>query len=144
MAQRDRSAVDVRLGRVGFQRAHAGQALRGKGLVQLDQVDVGQRQLALASTFCTAVTGAMKISLGATPLVALATMRALSGERLSRATSSVTTTTAAAPSLICEALPAVTVPVLAERGPQLGQTFERGVGPGTFVLAHDDFGLCRR
>ncbi len=91
--------------------------------------------LALASTFSTAVTGAMKISFGATPLVAVATMRALSGERLSRATSAEATTSAAAPSLICEALPAVTVPRLAERGRSLPSASSdvSGRGPSSCV-----------
>ena len=57
-----------------------------------------------------AVTGAMKISLGLTPLVAAATIRALIGAWHCRAISALATTSAAAPSLICEALPAVTVP----------------------------------
>ena len=70
-------------------------------------------------------------------------MRALSGERtVAGRRPPTTTTTAAAPSLICEALPAVTVPVGAERRPQLGQPLERRVGRGPSSLLDDVVALA--
>ena len=48
------------------------------------------------------------------------------------------TTTAAAPSEICEALPAVIGPALLERGPQLRERLGRGVGADALVAGDDD------
>ena len=47
------------------------------------------------------------------------------------------TITAAAPSLVCEELPAVTVPVSVKRGPQLPERLERRVPPRPLVHAED-------
>ena len=65
---------------------------------------------ARSSAFRVEGTGPMPITAGSTPAEALATMRASGSRPSSRARSSLVTTTQAAPSLICEALPAVTVP----------------------------------
>ena len=46
------------------------------------------------------------------------------------------TTTAAAPSEICDAVPAVIVPSGAERGLELGQRLDGGAGADALVLGH--------
>src|SRR3989442_9446147 len=40
MTQRDRPAVDIHFRRVELELAHAGDRLRGEGLVQLDEIDL--------------------------------------------------------------------------------------------------------
>ena len=54
----------------------------------------------------------------------------------------VISTTAAAPSLMPEALAAVTVPSLSKAGPQLGDRLERGAVLGIFVGVDDDVALA--
>ena len=65
---------------------------------------------ARSSAFRVDGTGPMPITAGSTPAEALLTIRASGSRPSSRARSSVVTTTQAAPSLIWDALPAVTVP----------------------------------
>ena len=60
--------------------------------------------------------GASKMSFGATPDVHASTMRARGFAPISEALASLATRIAAAPSEICDALPAVTVPSLAKTG----------------------------
>ena len=60
--------------------------------------------------------GASKMSLGATPTVQESTIRQSGSAPISRALCSLATMIAAAPSEICDALPAVTVPSLAKTG----------------------------
>src|SRR5260221_9741248 len=45
MPERDRTASDIGFRWIQTKRSHAGEALGGKGLVQLDEVDVGQLEL---------------------------------------------------------------------------------------------------
>ena len=68
--ERDRAAVDVDLVRIEIERLHAGQRLRGERLVQLDQVDLIERQPGLLEHLRIAGTGPMPNSSGATPAVA--------------------------------------------------------------------------
>ena len=58
------------------------------------------------------------------------------------ASSAVMTTRAAAPSLMPEALPAVTVPSLAEGRAQLGERFDRRIGFQVLVLIDDHIALA--
>ena len=82
---------------------------------------------ARSSAFRVEGTGPMPITAGSTPADALLTIRASGSRPSSRARSSLATTTHAAPSLICDALPAVTVPPSRKIGLQLGQPLERRV-----------------
>ena len=55
------------------------------------------------------------------------------------------TTTAAAPSEICDALPAVMVPSFVERGTQLAERLDGGAGADAFVgVDHDRVALALR
>ena len=75
MADGDRAAADIHLFLVEPEHADAGQGLRGKGFVNLDQVDVVQLQPARFSAFCVAGTGPVPITAGSTPTTAVATTR---------------------------------------------------------------------
>ena len=112
MAERDRAAVDVEPIRIDRQLAQAREHLRGERLVQLDEIDLIERQPGRASaTLRIAGTGPMPNRSGSTPAVANATKRASGvSPRSLRALGRLMTTTAAAPSLVCDELPAVTVP----------------------------------
>ena len=74
---------------------------------------------------------------GLSPVTPLATMRASGVMPSSRALVSLITTTAAAPSLSGQALPAVTVPPSRNTGLQGGQSLEGGARPRTVVLGDD-------
>ena len=71
MAESDGAAVDVDAGGIEVERADDGQGLRGKGFVQLDEVDVVEREAgAAASALGMAVMGPMPISSGRQPVTA--------------------------------------------------------------------------
>ena len=53
------------------------------------------------------------------------------------------TTTAAAPSLVCDELPAVTVPLRVKRRPQLRERLGRRVAPRPFVDGERDVVIAR-
>jgi hypothetical protein len=109
MAERDRAAVDVHLlGVEPSSRITAGSATRS--LVQLDEVDLSSETPLRSSSLRTAGIGPMPITRGSTPATALPTNAPERLDASSRAFSSDAITSAAAPSLIPEALPAVTVP----------------------------------
>jgi hypothetical protein len=78
MAERDRAAVRVHARIVVAQAelAQHRQALRGEGFVQFDEVHLVQRHASWRSSFCVAGAGPMPITRGATPAVAMPTMRA--------------------------------------------------------------------
>ncbi len=80
----------------------------------------------------------MPMTRGATPATAEATTRAFGVRPYFFAASSEAMITAAAPSLMPEALPAVTVPSGFDVGLQLGQRFERRVRPRMLILIDDD------
>ncbi len=110
MAEGDGAAVHVEAIRIDREFAQARQHLRGKRLVQFDEVDVLEGQAGRASSLRTAGTGPVPNRSGATPAVAYPSQRA-SGVRPSVfARAADISRTAAAPSLVCEELPAVTVP----------------------------------
>ena len=135
MAERDRAAVRVHVLGVVRQAelAQHRDALGGERLVQFDHVDVASVSPSRASSFCTAGAGPMPMMRGATPAVAIATTRARGVRPWRLAASSRGEQQRAAPSLTPEALPAVTVPRVAERRPQLRQHLERGVGARMLV-----------
>ena len=64
-------------------------------------------------------------------------LRRSAGAPSRAAASSLATTTAAAPSEICDALPAVTVPSAVNAGVERGQRLQAGVGPDPFVPIED-------
>ena len=72
---------------------------------------------------------------GSTPAVAKATNRASGVRPSSRARRLSMTTTAAAPSLICDELPAVTVPLTWNAGFSLASASQRRVAARPFVNA---------
>src|SRR4029453_9631685 len=86
-----------------------------------------------------ALTGEMNRSFGSTPLVVGAPILALSADFATLATLSLATTTAAAPSLICEALPAVAVPSGGKAGGGFarspGEQFGRGPSSCTIIVS---------
>jgi MFS family permease len=78
VAQRNGAApgVHARVVVLEAQPAQHGQALRGKGFVQLDHVHLVQVRPVSASTFCVAGAGPKPMMRGATPAVAMPTTRA--------------------------------------------------------------------
>src|SRR3989441_5412953 len=109
MTQRDRPAVDIHFRRVELELAHAGDRLRGEGLVQLDEIDLVDLSPARLSTFWVAGMGPRPMQPGSTPAAAVATMRA-SGSVSTLPPLPPVTSSAAAPSLMPLELAAVTVP----------------------------------
>ena len=133
MSECDGAAVDVELlvrdGELPADR----DGLRGERLVELEEVDVPHRQPGRCSAARTAGTGPMPITRGGTPALAYARMRA-SGVRPSAwARDSLITTTAAPPSLMPLALPAVTLPSLSKAGRSPDSDFGRGPGARMLV-----------
>ena len=111
MAERDGAAVDVQPLGIDRQLAQAREHLRGERLVQLDEVDVVERQARRASaTLRIAGTGPMPKRSGSTPAVAKPRSAPAASGRAPARSSADVTSTAAAPSLVCDELPAVTVP----------------------------------
>ena len=119
MAQRDSAAVDVQFRRVDRQSAQAGQHLGGKRLVQLDQIDLIQREAGQLQRLVNR-RGPDRCRSARARRPRSRTSR--SGQRrepvLGRSAADVRTT-AAAPSLVCDELPAVTVPRHEKRGEAL-------------------------
>src|SRR5579875_245636 len=107
MPQGDGAAIDVRLLRIKPQFLHHRQRLHGKCLVEFDQVHLLQPPAHFGEE---RLTGAIITQRGSTPLTACPTIRAMIRLPVLRAVSSEVTTTAAAPSLVPGAFPAVTVP----------------------------------
>src|SRR5690606_24030995 len=125
------TTVDVELLEVEIRpAAQAGERLRCERLVQLDHVDVRPG----ASALFAALIGAMGKSSGSTPCAARPVMRA-SGSR-SRAPSA-PSSTAEAPSLIEDELPAVTLPPSANsaRSPASLSTVDSSRMPSSLMSA---------
>ena len=77
MAERDRAAVDVDLVAIEAELLLDGEILRGERLVDLDEIDVVERQAwPSSSTLRVAGAGPMPISVGSTPTVAQCVSRA--------------------------------------------------------------------
>ena len=77
MAERDRAAVDVDLRGIEPQLADDGERLRGERFVQLDEVEVVERQIrARRAALRIASTGPIPMIIGSTPVVQYARMRA--------------------------------------------------------------------
>ena len=113
----DRAAVDVDLVGVDAELLGRGQADRGERLVDLDQVEVGGRDALLLRrpSRWRGPAGSAGSSRGRRRRRARRSRRARSGPA-PRALALLITTTAAAPSEICEAEPAVMVPSLLNAG----------------------------
>ena len=128
-----RSAVELEL-------AVAGQDLGRERLVDLDHVDLGRASSpARPAASAVAGTGPEPMTCGSTPALARADDP---GQRAdapgpARASAAITTR-AAAPSLIPEELPAVTVPGVAEDRLEPGQALQGGVGPRVLVALDRD------
>ena len=90
--------------------------LRRERFVQLDDVDIGASGPAIFNAFGIANTGPSPISSGLYPAVAKETKRASGLMPNALARSADITTAAAAPSDICDELPAVTVPFMWNAG----------------------------
>ena len=76
MAERDRAAVDVDLVAIEAELLLDRQVLRGERLVDLDQIDVVEREPAFSSAIRVAGAGPMPISVGSTPTDAQCVSRA--------------------------------------------------------------------
>ena len=111
MAERDGAAVDVQPFRIDRQLAQARQHLRGERFVQLDQIDLLERQPGGLQRLAYGRHRADAEAFGLDAGGREATNRASGCRPCSRANSADVTITAAAPSLVCDELPAVTVPV---------------------------------
>ena len=89
----------------------------------------------------------MPISSGATPAVANATKRAIGLRPRLSALSRDITSAAAAPSDVCDEVPAVTVPLAWNTGFSFAERFHRGVAPHAFVRVKGRFSdlisICR-
>ena len=71
VAHGDRAAIDVDLRRVEVEGLEVAEHDRGEGLVDLEQVDVGEGHLrALASSFFVTSTGPVSIIAGSEPILA--------------------------------------------------------------------------
>ena len=129
--RRSRSAAPPR-----SQLADAGEDLRGESLVDLDQVDLVERQAAGVQRPPDRRHRPHAHVGGSTPATPIETMRARVGaERLGRCSEA--RTRQAAPSLSVDALPAVTVPP-SRNAAAGGKLLERGVGAGPLVdVDHD-------
>jgi hypothetical protein len=79
-------------------------------ILMLDNAHFNVKTVLLLTTFVTASMGPNPIHIGSSPVSAIATILAQGFRFLDFTWFSLHTTTAAAPSLIPEALPAVTVP----------------------------------
>ena len=111
MAERHRAAIDVQSVLVQRQFAQARQHLRRKSFVELDQVDVVQRQAGQLQNF---LNGRDRSDSESFRRHAGGRKAGESRQRLEAmlaANAADVTSTAAAPSLICDELPAVTVPL---------------------------------
>src|SRR5579875_2248692 len=117
MSKRDRAAVHVDLFGIEAQLARDGNGGYCESLVQFVEIDVA---IAVPSRFreqlFDGVHRRIITHFGSTPLVACATMRARGCLPSFAATRSLVTTSAAAPSLVPGALPAVTVPSFLNAG----------------------------
>src|SRR5699024_2870783 len=110
MAQRNGAAVHVNLGRVPIQElAHRRDWAAKASLASIRSISSSVMP-AFASALRVEKTGPMPITFGSQPAEAVATMRAMGLTPSSCAFSALITTIAAAPSLMPEALAAVTVP----------------------------------
>src|SRR4051794_30909656 len=109
MAERDSAAVHVELLVRDAELARRREHLRRERLVQLHEVDVVDPEAGAVERFPRGRHRADPHVRGSTPATPLDTTRASGSRPRSRARSSEQTATQAAPSLICDALPAVTV-----------------------------------
>src|SRR5262249_18071303 len=119
MPDRDRAAVDVNFIGVPAEILVHGAGLRGEGFIGLHEIEVANIPAGFLSAAREEGIGPVPMILGSTPAWAHDTMRA-SGVLPSLAASlAFISTTAAAPSLMPDALPAVTVPSLSKAGRNL-------------------------
>jgi hypothetical protein len=117
MADGDRAAVDVELGRIEAEFLADGQRWAAKASLASTRSRSFTVQPAFFSALLRGGIGPMPMtSAGSTPVVAHDTMRASGLRPRFLASSAVISTSAAAPSLMPEALPAVTVPSLLKAG----------------------------
>ena len=107
MAHGNCAAIDIETVLVNTQGVHRRQAHGGEGLVDLDDVEVTDAHVGLGG-----LAFAMDPAFGPTPLKTLLSKPWAAGRfaEIDAARSADITSTAAAPSEICEALPAVIVP----------------------------------
>ena len=112
MAQGDGAAIDVQPIRINRQLAEAGKHLGGKCLIQLHQTDVVERQPGQLQRLSDRRDGADSEELrrDASGRKAYEPGQRLKASLLGDC--SRVTSTAAAPSLVCEEFPAVTVPAV--------------------------------
>ena len=111
VAERDGAAVDVQSLRIDWQLAQAGNHLCGKRLVQLDQIHLLERQSGELQHFsnCRHRPDAKPLRFDTGGRERHESPERLEAQ-LARRVSDITST-AAAPSLVCDELPAVTVPL---------------------------------
>lgn len=116
MAQRNRAPIDIDPAFIPLEHLANRKRLRGKCFISLNKIDIGQLPANTPVQRRVAYTGAMPISAGSTPTLAKARIRASTGKFNARALASLIIITAAAPSLMDEAFPAVTEPWLSNDG----------------------------
>ena len=125
---------------VGVHHLHVGVVLllprqhdRGEGLVDLDRVDVVQRQLGPLQHLGRGRDRPVSMVTGSTPARAKAWKRARGRSPRALAFSSLMISTAEAPSVICDEFPAVTLPSSLKAGFSLASVSTARVGPDALV-----------
>ena len=134
MAERDGAAVDVQA--VGIDRQQlAGRRAPARRRLRSARRDRSGRASARSASGPSGspAPGRCRTAPARTPAVAKATKRASGVRPRSRARAADITTTADAPSLVCEELPAVTVPSARNAGRSLASACGRRVAPRSFV-----------
>ena len=142
MPQRDGAAVHVHLGQVEAQHLDHGQRLRRERLVQLDQVDLVQRQSRQLQRLGDGVHRPHPHLLRKAAGVGIGHQRASGLMPSACARSTDITTAAAAPSEVCDELPAVTVPLAWKAGLSLASASSEVSARGPSSTLNSIFGLA--
>lgn len=112
----DRTTINIDPTLIPFKHLANRKRLCSKRFISLDKIDISQLPANTPRQRRVAYTGAIPINAGSTPTLANARMRASTGKFNARALASLIIITAAAPSFMDDALPAVTEPRLSNEG----------------------------
>lgn len=112
----DRATIDIDPTLIPLKHLANRKRLCSKRFISLDKIDFSQLPAYTPVQRRVAYTGAIPINAGSTPTLANARMRASTGKFNARALASLIIITAAAPSFMDDALPAVTEPRLSNEG----------------------------
>ena len=110
MAERDGAAVHIEPSRVDGQLAEAGECLGSERLVQFDEVDLVERESGQRERLANGRNRADAELLRFDPCRRIGDEARQRRQARALAIAALVTTTAAAPSLVCDELPAVTLP----------------------------------